>query len=109
MLGLGFDVSIDIKKAHMPIYFDRKNECVHCGAINSLIFMDKLGREVTKEINPFTHIKCKNCGRTYSIQWTKEEGSNKMYPSAVEPNIMIAFNNFINNGNIRAYGSTEFR
>ena len=106
MLGLGIDVDIDIKKLSMPFYFEHKNECVHCGAKDQLVFVDVLGRETTKEINAFDHIKCKACGKKYSIMWTpdtnKEE--NKLYPSAVDPSIKTDFMNMVSSSRLKQQG-----
>lgn len=103
MLNLGLDVDIDVKKVKLPFYFDKKNECVHCGAVNSLTFVDKFGRESKKEINAFDHIKCTKCRRVYSIKWEQEEGSTRMYPSAVDPSIKRDFMNMLD-GSIKYMG-----
>ena len=106
MLGLGFDVEIDIKKVHIPFHFKQKNECVHCGAKGMLTFVDIFGRAANKEINAFDHIKCANCGRMYSIQWEPDfsKDPSKMYPSAVDPNVIKDFKNLISISNIRQKG-----
>ena len=36
----GIDLKVEANKTTLPFYFDRKNECVKCGAINSLVFID---------------------------------------------------------------------
>lgn len=97
MLNLGVNVDIDIKKAELPFYFDRRNECVSCGAKNRLIFIDKFGRESKQEIRAFDHIKCSACGRIYSILWKKDKDSTKMYPSAIDPSITRDFMNMVDN------------
>jgi ribosomal protein L37E len=107
MLNLGLDVDINIKKVKMPFHFDRKNQCVHCGAQDSLVFIDKFGRESKAEINAFDHIKCSKCGRVYSIFWNKDEENGKMYPSAVNPSIARDFSNIVNN-TIKFIGVKEF-
>lgn len=103
MLNLGLNVDIDVKKVELPFYFDRKNECVSCGAKNTLTFVDKFGRESKHEIRAFDHIYCKKCGRVYSILWKQEPGSSKMYPSAVDPSISRDFMNMVNS-DIKLYG-----
>lgn len=107
MLNLGLNVNIDVKKVKMPIYFEHKNQCVHCGAENSLIFIDKFGRESRAEINAFDHIKCRKCGRIYSILWQKDGDNGKMFPSAVNPSIGRDFTNIVNN-TIKYVGKKEF-
>lgn len=104
MLGLNIDVNIDINKVHMPIHFDKRNICVHCGCSKSLIFIDKFGKESRMEVNAFDHIKCKNCGKIYSILWEKDEDNDKMYPSAVEPSINRDLTNLIGIKNIKNTG-----
>lgn len=92
----GVDLSIKANKITLPFYFDRKNECVKCGAVNSLVFIDKFGRESREEIRAFDHIECKNCKRVYGIKWTKDPDSDKMYPSAVDLDIVRDFKNMVN-------------
>ena len=104
MLNLGVDINIDISNPRLPLHFENRNTCVHCGADNSLEFIDKFGRLTNKEINAFDHIKCKKCGRIYSILWEPKEGSDKMYPSAVEFNIGKQFNNLMDRKNIKYNG-----
>ena len=104
--NFGIDVKVDVSKTTLPFYFKRKNECVKCGSVNSLVFIDKFGRESKDEIRAFDHIKCKNCGRVYGIKWEKDESSNKMYPSATDLNISQEFKNLIN-FNIKDNGVKE--
>lgn len=107
MLNLGINVDVDIKKVELPFYFDRRNECVHCGGKNTLVFIDKFGRESRQEIRAFDHIKCSKCGRIYSILWKQDpDNHNKMYPSAVNPSITRDFTNMINS-DIRYKGNKE--
>ena len=109
MLGLPIDVDIDVKKLHIPFYFEHRNECVHCGAKDTLKFVDILGRETTKEINAFDHIKCIACGRTYSISWSPDESKDpgKLYPSAVDPSIKSDFQNMVSAYRIKSKGMKE--
>ena len=93
---LNLNVNIDLKRTEIPIYFDGKNECVVCGGINTLDFIDRYGNRHKDEVKAFDHIKCRKCGRIYSILWQKRENSNKMYPSAVEPNVARDFINILN-------------
>lgn len=104
---LGVKVSVDVKQTHAPIWFDHVNECVHCGSKNSLIFVDFWGRESKNEIKAFDHIKCKVCGKPYSIYWQNEEGSSNMYPSAVDRTVKQEFVNFINRNDIKENGVKE--
>ena len=80
----------------MPFYFKRKNECINCASINTLVFVDIFGRESKDEIRAFDHIRCTNCGKLYGIKWEKEEGSDKMYPSAVDLDVVRDFKNMVN-------------
>lgn len=80
----------------IPFYFKRKNECVVCGGINSLRFIDKFGRIAKEELRSFSYIKCFNCGKSYNIKWEKDENSDKMYPSAVDFEIDLDFENLAN-------------
>ena len=108
MLDLGVDVAITVKKVRYPIHFEKKNICVHCASQGSLVFVDKFGNESKKEINAFDHIKCKSCGRIYSILWQHDEDDkNKMYPCAVDPSIKRQFINLVNSSSIKKKGIKE--
>ena len=96
MLNLNVDVDVKLNKTEMPIYFDGTNECVKCAGKDTLEFIDKFGNRHTDEIRAFDHIRCKKCGAIYSILWQRRDDSNKMYPSAVEPNIVQDFKNLVN-------------
>ena len=104
MLNIGINLNIDINKVQYPIYFERKNICVHCGAENKLVFIDKFGRETTKEIYPFDHIKCLSCNRTYSIKWQRDESNGKMFPTAVDPSFKQEFINLLCSKKIKEKG-----
>lgn len=94
--NFGVNVSVDVHKTTLPFYFRKKNECVKCGGINTLVFIDKFGRESREEIRAFDHIKCKECGRLYGIKWTRDEDTGKMYPSAVDLDVLQDFRNMMN-------------
>ena len=96
MIGLSKEVYIPENKIRMPIYFDRKNVCVHCGGEGTLIFINRFGRATKDEITAFDHIECKKCGKKYSIKWTKDPDSPKMYPSAVDTDVKDNFAKMIN-------------
>lgn len=103
MLGLNYDVEIDIKSPTFPVYFKNKNICIHCGA-HALSFVNVFGRTTSNKnsIDPFEHIKCMKCGRVYSILW--EPGDDgEMKPTAVEHNIQREFSNFV-----RSYGNNTY-
>lgn len=104
---INVDTNISIRKTEYPIYFEKRNICIHCGAEGTLTFVDKFGRETNKEIYPFDHIKCKKCGRTYSILWQKDSTNNKMFPCAVERDIKREFLNLINQREIKKDGVKE--
>ena len=107
MLNLGVDVDIDVKKLEMPIYFDGKNECVNCGGVNTLMFIDKFGNPHKDEIRAFDHIKCKKCGRVYSILWKQKPDSTKMYTSAVDTSNTRDFVNLLDS-TIKEDGTKKF-
>ena len=93
---LNFKVNVQAEKIEYPIYFEKKNTCIHCGKEGSLVLIDAFGRETKQEIHPFDHIKCTACGRKYSIKWNIDESNNsKMYPVAVEREIKQEFINLI--------------
>lgn len=92
---LGIDVNIEVKDSHYPIYFDGVNECVKCGAKDSITMVDKFGVKGDVEIHPFDHMKCKECGAIYSIKWVKNEDGDGMHPCAVDPSIAKQFGNFV--------------
>ena len=94
----GIDLKVDVNKITQPIYFKRKNECVRCGGVNTLVFIDKFGKESREEIRAFDHIKCKACGKIYGIKWEKDENSDKMYPSADDLDPIADFKNLVNFG-----------
>lgn len=95
MLGLNMNVDIDVKHAIFPVYFKNKNICIHCGSNKSLIFVNAFGKKVhNNSVDTFSHLKCTNCGRTYSILWEPDD-EGTMKPSAVEYNVGKEFMNFI--------------
>jgi ribosomal protein L37E len=103
-----FNVSLEIKHAEFPLYFKHRNVCIHCGAEESLVFIDKFGKESTKEIAPFDHIRCKRCGRIYSMKWEPDEKDHSIYrPSAVEFDIKRDLKNMMN-ANVRHRGDKAF-
>jgi hypothetical protein len=104
MMNLKLKVDAEIKKARYPFYFDRKNCCVKCAATGSLTFVDIFGHETDREIYPFDHIVCKNCGAKYSIKWLQDEEKNQLYPVAVDPSVRQEVYNTINTLNIRQNG-----
>ena len=104
MLNIGINLNIDINKVQYPVYFEKRNICVHCAAEGKLIFIDKFGRETSKEIYPFDHIKCKACGRQYSIKWQRDDFNDKMFPTAVDPSFKQEFINLLCNKKIKDKG-----
>lgn len=95
MLNLKVNIDVDVNKKIYPISFVKKNVCIHCGAENSIIFVDKFGNETRNEIHPFDHMKCRSCNRSYSIKWERDDNSNKMYPVPVELGIKQEFLNLV--------------
>lgn len=87
MIKTEIDVDVKFKEVHYPIYFERKNICVSCGAEGDLKFVNIFGKEVNSEVHPFEYIKCSRCHAVYSIKWTRDEITGKLYPSAVDKNI----------------------
>lgn len=104
MLNIGLNVKLEVNKVQFPIYFERNNICVHCGSEGQLIFVDKFGRETKTEIHPFDHIKCKSCGRLYSILWQRDESNGKMFPTAVDPSFKQEFVNLLTNKVVKEKG-----
>lgn len=96
MLNLKFSIKAELQSIRYPIQFNGRNICVHCGAEGSLTFVDAFGKETNKEIHAFDHLKCKNCGRNYSILWQTDPVNNKMFPTAVAPSIKQEFLNIVN-------------
>lgn len=107
MLGINLNLSIDAKKIQSPFYFQHRNECVSCGGKGTLVFVDRFGRESNREINALDHIRCKNCGKRFSILWEPKEGTDKMMPSAVDSSVIRDFKNIIQTGNLRKNGEKE--
>lgn len=108
MLGINFNVDINVKKVSSPFYFQHKNECTRCGAKGQLIFVDRFGRECSREVNALEHIKCRACGKVYSILWEpKENDSDKLYPSAVDTSVAIDFKNLVSHSSIKKNANNE--
>ena len=101
MLNFNVDVKIGLNEVSYPLLFDGKNVCVHCGGEGTLVIVDKFGNETKQEIHPFDHIKCKKCGRLYSIRWEHDPNNGKMYPIADERSIKREFINLINHNKIK--------
>ena len=95
MLNINLNISVDISKKSYPISFIKRNICVHCGAEGSIVFVDKFGSETRNEIHPFDHMKCRTCGRNYSIKWERDEDTSKMYPVPVELGLKQEFLNLV--------------
>lgn len=108
MLGINVNLSVNVKKVSSPFYFQHRNECVRCGAKGKLVFVDKFGRECSREINALEHIKCKNCGKIFSILWEPKEGTDKMMPSAIDSSVSTDFINLLNYNNIKKNGENNF-
>lgn len=107
MLNFSVNVNLDIKRTQYPIYFERRNVCIHCGGSGTLTFVDKFGNETNKEIYPLDHIKCKKCGRRYSIRWEKDPSNGRMFPIPVEREIKQEFINTINHIYIKQNGEKK--
>ena len=95
MLGIDMNIKLDVKRITSPIYFQHRNECVRCGAKGKLVFIDRFGRECTREVNALEHIKCTNCGKLYSILWEPKEGTDKLMPSPIDTSISVDFMNLV--------------
>lgn len=107
MLKIGFNMDMEINTCQFPIYFDKRNICVHCGAEKQLTFVDKYGKETNQEIHAFDYIRCKSCGSIYSIYWNKDESNGKMYPIAVDPSFRQEFINLFNLREIKNNGQKQ--
>ena len=104
---INVNANLSLKRTEYPIYFEKRNVCIHCGAENQLIFVDKFGNQTKKEIYPFDYIKCRNCGRTYSIFWQRDQENGRMFPTPVEREIKREFLNLMNRKEIRDKGVKE--
>lgn len=104
MLNIGINLKVDVNQVQYPVYFEKKNICTHCGAEGELVFVDKFGKETKKEIHPFDHIKCRKCGRPYSILWQRDEDNNKMFPTAVDPSLKQEFINLLSTKILKSNG-----
>lgn len=93
MLEINTSIDVNIRKIECPIYFSKRNICVHCGSEGTLKFIDKFSNITKKEIYPFSGIICTNCNTKYSIKWEIDDTNNKMYPCAVDNNIVSDFLN----------------
>ncbi len=93
MLGLN-TITVDISKFKYPVYFEHRNTCIHCGAEGNLVFVDRFDNEYTRELGIFEYIKCKRCGRIYSIKWDRDR-EGRLKPSATDFSITAQFNNFL--------------
>lgn len=107
MFNIGVNLDIDVKKIQYPLYFEKRNVCIHCGAENTLTFVDKFGNKTRKEIHAFDHLTCTACGRIYSIKWENDENSDKMYPVAVEPSVKQEFINLVTLNKVKDKGEKE--
>ena len=88
--------SVDINtEPKRVIYFDKVNECMHCGSKCTLIIIDKFGNRCSKEINAFDHIKCTKCNTEYSIRWIADEDGT-MHPVAVPKSVKRDYMNMMN-------------
>ena len=100
-------LNIDIKEYHYPIYFERRNICVSCGAEGELAFINIFGKEATSETRPpFERIRCKRCGAEYSIRWDKSE-DGMLHPTAVDRTITKDFLNTFKNKKIKEFDDEE--
>ena len=88
---------VEVKHTKFPVWFEHKNVCIHCGKEGTLTFVDVRGRESTKEVAAFDHMRCTACNRLYSMRWTPLEDNPDVYrPSAVELNVKKDFMNIFN-------------
>ena len=107
MLNISTHINIDVKTVQYPIFFDKRNICVHCGSEGSLIFVDKFGRDTKKEIYPFDHIRCTKCNRHFSILLQRDNSNGKMYPSAIDPSFKQEFINLLSTPILKKQGEKE--
>jgi hypothetical protein len=86
MIKLGANLKFDVQPIEYPMTIVGENICLHCGASGSLQTVNIIGKPDPSGIRPFSHIKCNNCGRIFSIKWTQTE-NDKMIPVPVDPSI----------------------
>ena len=82
-----------------PVWFDNKNICVHCGAENSLFFLDKFGKKTKNSIYPLVGYKCSKCDAEYKIYWQKGD-NGKYYPSPIDPDIIDNYVDMVKEGDV---------
>lgn len=86
MLNLNVEVNINAKFPKIPIKLKGVNQCLHCGATDSLEKVNIFGKVTKQEIYPLDHIKCNKCGYDYSIQW-EDNGKGELIPVPVSPSL----------------------
>lgn len=110
MININVDIQFNSKNTNnlkFPIKLIGVNQCLHCGKENTLEKIDIFGNVSRQEIYPLDRIRCSNCGYEYSIQWKKDEKTNKLIPVPVNRSIKQEVVNTINYFNIRKNGEPE--
>ena len=108
MLNINVDISFHKKdNLRFPIHLVGVNQCLHCGAKDTLEKIDIFGNVSKQEIYPLDRIKCRKCGYEYSIKWNKVEGSSNLIPVPVNRSIKQEVVNTINYFNIKKNGNPE--
>ena len=106
MLNINVNVNIKASKPRFPIKLLRENKCLHCGAEGALERVDIFGRVSKSDIYPLDHIRCRDCGYDYSIEWKDLDHDGTLHPVAVNPSIKQEFLNTLNYIKIRKNGET---
>ena len=94
MIKLGLDMNFEIEPIEYPMTIIGENVCLHCAAQGTLKTVNAFGKYDASGIRPFSHIKCENCGRIFSIRWTKTE-EGKTIPVPVNPSVKNEFLNLL--------------
>lgn len=62
-----------------PIFYYNYKICIHCGS-ESVVPIDKFGRENKIMIYPITQMRCNRCNREYFIKWIKSPNDQSIIP-----------------------------
>lgn len=94
MIKLDCDLNFSVETIEYPMKIINENVCLHCGAQGTLKTVNVFGKSDPSGIRPFSHIKCENCKRIFSIQWTKIE-DGRTIPVAISPSVKNEFLNML--------------
>lgn len=96
MIQLDGNMKFEISPIEYPLFIINENICIHCATKGALKTVNIFGKQDSSGIRPFSHIKCENCGRIFSIRWT-QISNGKTIPVAVDPNLVNEVLNLFDN------------